>query len=295
MTKVMMVLLAVACCVTAALGQQYTPIVLGNGLASVNLPPEFIFVDAKQARKYLEEEGSSTEGVLGIFAPAQESQDDYFVICRFEDVGYVTDDDSEKLDANQILSDYKEGTQEQNEERAKLNLPPIYVGQWAELPHYNSGAHEVIWAIEVKEEDSDSAPVTSINYNTRILGRRGVLSMNLVTDPKDLAVNQYKVASLLQATTFNRGETYAEYVPGHDKSAGYGIAGLILGGGAVAAAAKFGLFGALWKWALGIALVMKKFALVAFAGIAALSVKLVKIIRRQLGHVDGDLDPTQPR
>src|SRR5262249_14457087 len=158
-------------------------------------------------------------------------------------------------------------THEQNEERAKLNLPPIYVGQWAELPHYNKAAHQVIWALEVKDEDSESAPVTSINYNTRILGRRGVLSMNLVTDPHYLLVNKFKVASLLNATTFNRGETYAEYVPGQDKAAGYGIAGLILGGGAVAAAAKFGLFGALWKWMLAAALVMKKFALIALAGV----------------------------
>jgi uncharacterized membrane-anchored protein len=294
MKKMIVVLTVVALCATAALAQQHT-IVLGNRLASVNLSPEFVFVDQKEAQKFLKQEGSNTEGVLGIFAPAQESPNDYFVVCRFEDVGYVTDDDAEKLDANRLLADYKDGTKEQNEERAKLNLQPIYVGQWAELPHYNKAAHQVVWALEVKDEDSDTAPVTSINYNTRILGRRGVLSLNLITEPSYLSVNKYKVASLLNATKFNKGELYTDYKPGQDKAAGYGIAGLILGGGAVAAAAKFGLFGALWKWAIGIALVMKKFIIIAIAGIAALSAKLVKSVRKLFGKVDGDLDPTQPR
>ncbi len=127
-----------------------------------------------------------------------------------------------------------------------------------------------VWAIEVKpDEDSDKAPVVSVNYNTRILGRRGVLSMNLVTDPSHLAQDKGKVTELLQKTTFIKGQTYAEYIPGQDKSAGYGLAGLILGGGAMAAAAKFGMFGALWKWGIGILLVMKKFIIIAVAALAA--------------------------
>lgn len=47
-----------------------------------------------------------------------------------------------------------------------------------------------------------------------------------------------------------------------------GIAGLILGGGAVAAAAKLGVLGGLWKFLIGIALVLKKFIIVAVAGVA---------------------------
>ncbi len=227
-----------------------------------------------KAKEILKKQGSSGDGVLGIIAPAQESPDDYFVVCRFEDVGYVKDDDADKLNADEILNAYKEGTKDQNEEREKMNLPPIFVGGWAEKPHYDKQAHHVIWAIEIKDEDSASAPVAGLNYNTRILGRRGVLSMNLVTEPKNLERDKTKVAELLRNTTFNRGQTYAEYVPGKDKAAGYGLAGLILGGGTVAAAAKFGLLGAIWKWIIGIVLVLKKFVIVVIAAIGAFFARL---------------------
>lgn len=249
-------------------------VVLGDKLATVKLAPEFMFVDKDDAKAFLQKQGSSGDGVLGIIAPAQESADDYFVVCRFEDVGYVSDDDADKLNADEILNSYKDGVKEQNEERKELKLPPIYIGGWAEKPHYDKALHHVIWALEVKDEDTKEAPVVTLNYNTRILGRRGVLSMNLVADPKNIDQDKLKVAQLLKDTTFNHGQTYAEYVPGTDKAAGYGIAGLVLGGGAMAAAAKMGFLGAIWKWILGIILVLKKFLIIALVGIGGLLSKL---------------------
>lgn len=107
-------------------------VVLGDKLATVKLAPEFMFVDKDDAKAFLQKQGSSGDGVLGIIAPAQESADDYFVVCRFEDVGYVSDDDADKLNADEILNSYKDGVKEQNEERKELKLPPIYIGGWAE-------------------------------------------------------------------------------------------------------------------------------------------------------------------
>lgn len=245
-------------------------VILGDKLATVQLSPEFIFVGAEKAKEFLKKQGGYSEGILGIIAPAKESPDDYFVVCRFEDVGYVNDDDADKLNADEILNNYKEGTKEQNEERKQLNLPPLFIGGWAEKPHYDKAAHQVIWAIEIKDEEAATAPVVTLNYNTRILGRRGVLSLNLVTDPKNLDRDKVAVAQLLKQTTFNHGNTYAEYVPGRDKSAGYGLAGLILGGGAMAAAAKFGVFGVLWKWIIAAVLVLKKFIILAVVAVIGL-------------------------
>ncbi|HEY9715269.1 MAG TPA: DUF2167 domain-containing protein [Chroococcales cyanobacterium] len=254
---------------------QSTNVTLGDNLASVNLGPQFVFIPKDQAVKLLKQNGSSEEGVLGIIVPANAREDDaYAVICRFEEIGYVSDTDADKLNADDILNSYKEGTKEQNEERKELKMEPIYVGGWAEKPHYDKAEHQVIWAIEVKNEDSPAAPVVGINYNTRILGRRGVLCMNLVTDPQNLNKDKGAVAELLKNTHLNRGQTYAEYVPGKDKSAGFGLAGLILGGGAMAAAAKFGLFGALWKWILGLILVLKKFIIIIVLAIGGFFSKL---------------------
>lgn len=251
-----------------------TTIKLGEMLANLALPEKYAFVNKDVTEKFLKEQGSAPEGILGMIVPANEKDGNFFVVCRFEDVGYVNDDDANKINANDILNSYKDGVKEQNEERKSLDLPPFYVGGWAEAPHYKKESHQVIWAIELKDEEREGAPVMDINYNTRILGRRGVLSLNLVTSPQDLEANKKKVAKLLDATTFVKTQTYADYVPGRDKKAEYGLAGLILGGGAMAAAAKFGIFGAMGKWLLGLVLVFKKFAIIAIAGIGALIAKI---------------------
>ncbi|MFA7335292.1 MAG: DUF2167 domain-containing protein [Candidatus Obscuribacterales bacterium] len=251
-------------------------VILGDKLAVVKLPKEFRFVEPERAIAFLKEQGSSGEGVLGIIAPQKDSPETYFVVCRYEDCGYVTEDDADKINANDLLNSFKESNKEQNEERIAQKIQPYYVGGWAEQPRYDKASHQMIWAIEVKDVDSADAPVDTINYNTRMLGRRGVLSMNLVTEPKELDLGKAKVATLLQNVKFNKGQTYAEYVPGTDKAAGYGLAGLILGGGAMAAAAKFGIFGALWKWGLGILLVLKKFIIIAIVGVVAVISKLFK-------------------
>jgi len=251
-------------------------VVLGDKLAVVKLPKEFRFVEPERAIAFLKEQGSSGEGVLGIIAPRKDSPDMYFIVCRYEDCGYVTEDDADKINANDLLNTFKEANKEQNEERIAQKIQPYYVGGWAEKPRYDKASHQMIWAIEVKEVDSADAPADTINYNTRMLGRRGVLSMNLVVSPKELELGKQKVATLLQNVKFNKGQTYAEYVAGTDKAAGYGLAGLILGGGAMAAAAKFGVFGVLWKWGLGILLVLKKFIIIGIVGVAALVSKLFK-------------------
>jgi uncharacterized membrane-anchored protein len=237
--------------------------------AQIKLPAGYAFIPKEQAVKALEDEGSTGEGVQGLILPTAKDGNNWIVICRFDDSGYVNDDDANKLNPDDILKSYKDGTEEQNEVRKEKGIPPVYVGGWAEKPRYEKAKHQVIWAIQGKDEDKADAPIVTVNYNTRILGRRGVLSMNLVTDPDKVELNKTKVGELLNQTTFNKGADYKDYVAGKDKAAGYGLAGLILGGGALAAAAKLGLLGGLWKWGIGLLLVFKKFAIVGIAAIAA--------------------------
>jgi uncharacterized membrane-anchored protein len=209
-------------------------------------------------------------------------------------MGYVNDDDAAKLDAAAILNTYKEGTAEENEKRKEEGMAPIYVGGWAETPRYEKSKHQVIWALQVKDEDSPKAPVVTINYNTRILGRKGVLSLNLVTDPGYLDQNKIKTAALLNQTAFVKGNSYEEYQPGKDKSSGLGLTGLILGGGALAAAAKFGILGGLWKWAIGLLLLAKKFIIILIAAAAAAISKFFRG-RKAKGKVDTTaVDLTEP-
>jgi hypothetical protein len=112
-----------------------------------------------------------------------------------------------------------------------------------------------------------SSKANTLNYNIRILGRRGVLVLNAVANMEQIAAIRIETQGVLSAVDFNEGHRYTDYLPGKDKAATYGIAGLIAG----AAAAKAGLFKLLW---VGI-LAFKKVILV---GVIALGAFLKRLI-----------------
>ena len=106
--------------------------------------------------------------------------------------------------------------------------------------------------------ESEGLPV--VNYNTRLLGRGGVMEVTLVTDPALLAETLPKFKTMLSGFDFVKGQKYAEFRPG-DKMAAYGLTGLIVGGG-TAALVKSGAFKWIWKAlvaaAVGIGALVKK-------------------------------------
>ncbi len=205
-------------------------------LAEVQVPEGFVFTGPKGTQKLLEAWGNPTSGSeLGFLAPTSLV---WFVVFEFSDVGYVKDDDKNKLDADKLLKSIKEGTEESNKYREKMGAAPLHITGWEIPPRYNDQTHNLEWAIR---GESEGSPV--INYNTRLLGRKGVMEVNLVIDPDKLnaALPQYQ--ALLTDYSYKQGERYAEYRSG-DKLAKYGLAALITGG-AAAVAVKTGLFASL--------------------------------------------------
>ena len=84
-----------------------------------------------------------------------------------------------------------------------------------------------------------------INYNTRLLGREGVMMVTLVTGPEEFLSVLPDYRNLIGGFTYKPGRRYAEYRPG-DKAAKVGLSALVVGG-ATAAAVKTGAFKWLWK------------------------------------------------
>jgi len=110
-----------------------------------------------------------------------------------------------------------------------------------------------------------------VNYNTRVLGRRGYASLNLVTDPEQLAGFKPEAAVLLSGIHFAAGARYEDFDAKSDKTAEYGLAGLIAAGAGLGAAklVKIGLLAKFWKLALAALIAGKKVIVLALAGLAA--------------------------
>lgn len=169
----------------------------------------------------------------------------WFLMFSFDDIGYVKDDEKSSLDADGILSSIREGTEAANKERAKRGWTAIKVVGWHEPPHYDEQTQNLTWAVR-----GESQGRAIINYDTRILGRRGVMRVKLVSSPEELpqAVAQFR--TLLAGYSFTKGNRYAEWTQG-DKVAAIGLTALITGG-AAAVVVKSGLGKTLFK-VLGIA------------------------------------------
>jgi uncharacterized membrane-anchored protein len=212
---------------------------LGNS-ATIQVPAGYEFADATNAQIFLQELGNPrSPRTLGAIKPVDRN-DEWLIEFSFNAMGYVKDDDKEQIDAAAILDSIREGNDEANKERRRMGVSELTVVGWDQPPFYDPQTNRLTWAVRGRAEDGDV-----INYNSRLLGREGVMSANLICSPEDLASAKGKYQSLLNGYKFNPGKTYAEFRPG-DKVAEYGLAALIAGGG-VAVAAKTGLLGKLIK------------------------------------------------
>jgi uncharacterized membrane-anchored protein len=164
----------------------------------------------------------------------------WFLTFSFDDTGYVKDDEKTSLNADAILSSIREGTEQSNEYRRSKGWSEMHISGWSQPPAYDPTTHNLCWAISA----TDNSGEQNVNYNTRVLGRRGVMSVNLVTDPETLTANIATTKQLLTGLSFKEGEKYSQWVAG-DKVAAYGLTGLITGG-LVVGAAKTGLLAKLF-------------------------------------------------
>jgi uncharacterized membrane-anchored protein len=210
--------------------------------AEVDLPAGYQFAGADDTRKLMERMGNPSSGnEMGLIAPSAEGTS-WFVVFEWDAVGYVKDDEKDEIDASALLDSIKEGTEAANEKRKEMGATPLHVTGWYEQPHYDAATHNLVWAIKGRSEGETE---DVINYEIRLLGRRGYMAATLVGGPNEMVAGKPGINSLLAAYSYKHGEQYAQFVQG-DKVAEYGLTALVLGG-AGAAAAKLGLFAKLGK------------------------------------------------
>jgi uncharacterized membrane-anchored protein len=208
------------------------------------------------------------EGVLGLVLPAGKTflDDTWGAVITWEPMGYVTDDDARTADYGKILTQMQSGEEEINERRRKEGYPAQHLVGWAQPPAYDAATHSVVWAQDVAFEGQN---VDSLNYDVRLLGRKGVLSLNMLDSMAKLPQTREAAAAFARSAEFNPGARYADYKSG-DTKAGIGIAGLVAAGVGVVAAKKLGLIAVILLFA-------KKFLVIIVAAFAALGAKFRKL------------------
>jgi uncharacterized membrane-anchored protein len=219
---------------------------LEGGFAKLNIPPGFKFLDRQQAEFIITRAWGNPPqtGILGMILPEKNdpyTDSSYAFIVSFDDMGYVKDGDAADLNYNDMLKDIQKEEAEANRDRAMRGYESIHIVGWAQEPFYDKKRNVLHWAKQIKFGDAEW---NTLNYDVRILGRKGVLSLNAVASIRELGMVKKDIDKVLNMAEFTDGNRYADYSSGTDKLAVYTIGGLVAG----KVLAKVGFFALLLKF-----------------------------------------------
>ncbi len=233
--------------------------------STLALGDAYYFLDKDETRKVLVDmwgnPPEAADGVLGMVVPKGKTPfNDWGAVVTFDKTDYVSDDDAATANYDSYITQIQEGEKERNEQRKKDGYTAMHLMGWAQPPSYNKAHHYLIWARDIQFAGSS---VDTLNYDIRLLGRRGVLSLNMVATVPELASIRTQAEQLALAGQYNSGARYEDYKKG-DAKAAFGLGGLVAAGLGVVAAKKLGLLALILAFG-------KKIIIFVLAGAAAVA------------------------
>lgn len=258
----------------AALNYQTGDITIGSGLAVLHLGDSFRYLPPADARTVIVDHwGNPPENgeSLGMIVPTSTSPvhptQGWGVIVTYTEDGHVEDDDAEDIDYDELLEEMQESTTADNEARKQRGFPEMTLVGWAAKPRYDSTTKRMYWA---KELAVVGAPEHTLNYDIRVLGRKGVLELSAIGAMSQLDAIGPDMERVLSKVEFEDGNKYSDFDPDLDSVAAYGIGGLVAG----KLLAKAGLFAVLLKFLIA----GKK---LLFVGVIAVGLFFKKLVGRK--------------
>lgn len=268
----------------ATLKFQHGKITLPNNIATLDMPSTFRYLDPADTEKILVNAWGNPPGskTLGMLLPSDVSpltENSWGVIISYSEDGHIKDDDADSIKYDDLLKDMQEAVKDANEARKQKGYEAMTLLGWAEAPHYDKASHKFYWAKEYVTETQKGPH--SLNYNIRVLGRKGVLVLNAVAGMNQIDAIKGEMKNVVAFTDFTAGNGYKDFDVSTDKVAEYGLAALVAGG----VAAKLGFFGKIFAFLL----LFKKFVLI---GLAAVGAGFYKLIGRNKKEAKNENDQT---
>ena len=238
--------------------------------ASIDVPSDFVFLDKEQSKKllvtYWNNPESHVSNLLGTLVPSVSTcfyQVAVAYVLTYDNCGYIKDDDANSIDYSELLQEMQKETEEENK-----NLPAdqrFTLKGWAVSPHYNQTNHSLIWAKTFEVDQNET-----VNYDMRVLGKDGLVSINAVIDPALIEEVRTKESEIIQSLHFDQGHAYSDFNPSTDKVSDWTIGGLVAGGilAKTGVLSKIGIF------------LLKFWKLIAI-GVAGAGAAIIKYFRRK--------------
>ncbi|MDA0373854.1 MAG: DUF2167 domain-containing protein [Planctomycetota bacterium] len=223
-----------------------------GGKAVFATPEGWHYLHQDDARYVVEELWGNppSPNTLGlIMPPGFETEDDgspaWAIMVSYDDEGHYDDSDAASVEYDELLKAIQEDAAASNEERVRLGYGTVEIVGWAEPPSYDASTKKLYWAKHIRFA-GDGETTEGLNYDVRVLGRRGTLVLRAVADMSELGEVRDGVKTILPAVEFVDGERYADYRDGIDPLVAGGI-GALIGGKLLAKGGFLKLLVGLWK------------------------------------------------
>jgi uncharacterized membrane-anchored protein len=237
---------------------------LSNGVAELQVPTGFKYLNAEQAKHVLVDlwgNPPSEGGSLGMIIPENQGVMDsagYAFNIEYEEMGYVEDDDADDIDYDELADELRKDFIISNKERVAQGYDSLTFVGWASDPFYDEEKKILHWAKEIRFA---SQGVNTLNYNIRILGRKGVLVINAIATMREIHDVKMNIDKMTAMAQFTAGNKYSDFDSNTDQVAAWTIGGLVAGkmlakAGFFVVLLKFwkiiavavaGFFGLIWK------------------------------------------------
>ncbi|WP_289665841.1 DUF2167 domain-containing protein [Flavobacterium panacagri] len=224
-------------------------ITLPEGDGSLNVPKGFKFLNAEQTQNVLTNLWGNPEdkSILGSLVPDGKGvthSDSWMFVISYQGDGYVKDDDADDIDYDDLLKTMKEDVAAANTERKTAGYPEVQLIGWASKPFYDNNLKVLHWA---KELQFGADKNHTLNYDLRVLGRKGMYNISAVAGVDQLAEVKASIPGIIKSVEFNDGHKYLDFDADTDTVAAWTIGGLVAGKvlakvGFFAVLAKFGKF-----------------------------------------------------
>ena len=237
-----------------------------GGKVELSVPEGFKYLNKDQSKYVLTKlwgnPESAADKVIGMLFPQEAgpfTDSSYAFVITYNEIGYVKDEDADKINYDDLLKSIQESEKAENEKRAKKGYPAVHLVGWAQKPYYDGQKKVLHWAKELKFGEDGGE--NTLNYEIRILGRQGMVSLNAVGKMNDLPRVNKDISKVLSAASFTNGNSYFDFNPKMDNVAAWTIGGLVAG----KILAKVGFFALIAKFLAP----FWKFIVLGFAGLGA--------------------------
>lgn len=182
--------------------------VAAGAAATLEMPAGFVAAGRAQARLFLEATGNPPVG-NEVLVCGPETLDWFAVLSYdgYDALGFAGRAGPPDVEA--IAKAIRRGNEEANRQRGAAGRNELVLGGWREAPHYDAATQNLEWSLDARETDGRAVA----NHFTFYLGRDGVMTAEMVSNPREFAAHRAQFRQLLRGFRFVPGQEYAPPAP----------------------------------------------------------------------------------